>query len=108
VNSGTARLWTVSITMLAGLKTRNQMLPSTRRNFLKTTAAATASLAALRGSLLWAAPAAGVQAWTTSKDRRFERIEAPRWRAANANSSGSIQIDPAVRYQKVLGFGAAF
>lgn len=85
------------------------MLSSTRRNFLKTTAAAaTASLAAFKGSSLWAAPATGVQAWTTSKGRRFERIEAPRWRAATANSAGSIQIDPAVRYQKVLGFGAAF
>lgn len=84
------------------------MLPSTRRDFLKTTAAATASLTAFKSSFLWAAPATGVQAWTTSKNRRFERIEAPQWRATTANSSGSIQIDPGVRYQKVLGFGAAF
>lgn len=84
------------------------MLSSTRRNFLKTTAVATASLAAFKSSLLWAVPTGGVQAWTTSKDRRFEPIEAPQWRVAAANSSGSIQIDPSVRYQKVLGFGAAF
>jgi len=86
------------------------MLSSTRRKFLKTTAAATASLAACRSSLLWAAPATGVQAWTTSKDRKFERIEAPQWRATitKTNPSGNIQVDPSVRYQKILGFGAAF
>src|ERR1700682_5684592 len=86
---------------------RAQMPASTRRKFLKTTAAATASLAAFRASLLWAAPATGVQAWSTSKDRKFERIKAPQWHPATANSSG-IQIDPLVRYQKILGFGAAF
>jgi glucosylceramidase len=84
------------------------MRSSTRRSFLKTTAAATASLATFKGTSLWAAPATGVQAWRTSKNRKFERIEAPRWRAATANPSASIQIDPGVRYQKVLGFGAAF
>ncbi len=84
------------------------MLSSTRRRFLKTTAAATASLAAFRSSLLWAAPAMGVQAWSTSKDRKFERITAPQWHPATTNTSGGIQLDPSVRYQKVLGFGAAF
>jgi glucosylceramidase len=86
---------------------RAQMLSSTRRKFLKTTGA-TASLAAFRSSLLWAAPATGVQAWSTSKDRKFEPIKAPQWHAATTNSSGGIQLDPAVRYQKILGFGAAF
>ena len=84
------------------------MLSSTRRRFLKTTAAATASLAAFRSSLLWAAPALGVQAWSTSKDRKFERITVPQWRPATTNTSGGIQLDPSVRYQKILGFGAAF
>src|ERR1700737_5549693 len=84
------------------------MRSSTRRKFLKTAAAATASLAAFRSSLLWAAPATGVQGWSTSKDRKFERIKAPQWHAATANPSGGIQLDPSVRYQKILGFGAAF
>ena len=84
------------------------MLSSTRRKFLKAAAAATASLAAFRSSLLWAAPATGVQGWTTSKDRKFERIKAPQWHAATTNTSGGIQLDPSVRYQKILGFGAAF
>src|ERR1700692_3823883 len=82
------------------------MLSSTRRKFLK--AAATASLAAFRSSLLWAAPATSVQGWTTSKDRKFERIKAPQWHAATTNTSGGIQLEPSVRYQKILGFGAAF
>src|SRR5260370_29100730 len=84
------------------------MLPSTRRKFLKTTAAATASLAAFRSSLLWAAPTTGVQAWSTSKDRKFERIKAPQWHPATTNTSGGIQLDPSLRYQKILRFGAAF
>src|SRR5260370_1674082 len=84
------------------------MFPSTRRKFLKPTAAATASLAAFRSSLLWAAPEPGLQAWSTSKDRKFERIKAPQWHPATTNTSGGIQLDPSVRYQKILGFGAAF
>src|ERR1700680_1093689 len=84
------------------------MLSTTRRKFLKTTAAATASLAAFRSSLLWAAPITGVQAWSTSKDRKFERSKAPQWHPATTNTSGGIQLDPSVRYQKILGFGAAF
>src|SRR3979490_1571801 len=83
------------------------MLSSTRRKVLKT-AAATASLAAFRSSLLWAGPANGVQAWSTSKDRKFERITVPQWHPATTNTSGGIQLDPSVRYQKILGFGAAF
>src|SRR5260370_21157677 len=86
---------------------RAEMLLSTRRKFLKTTAAATASLAAFRSSLLGAAPATGVQAWSTSKGRKFERIEAPQWRPATTNTLGGIQLDPSVRYHKILVFGAA-
>ncbi len=80
----------------------------TRRNFLKTTVAATASLAAFKASSLWAVPPTGVRAWTTSKDRKYTPIDAPQWHPAQANSVPSIQIDSTVRYQRVLGFGAAF
>src|SRR5260221_777093 len=85
---------------------RAQMLSSTRRKFLKTTAAATVSLAAFRSSLLWAAPATGVQAWSTSKDRKFERIKAPQWQPATTNTSEGIKPNPPVVSQKILGFGA--
>ena len=92
---------------------RGKSVPShTRRRFLKVTAAATAGLAAGKSSLLWAAPSTGVRAWTTSSRRRFEQIEAPQWRAATSGSSpgasANIRLDPGLRYQKVLGFGAAF
>jgi len=85
----------------------------TRRDFLKTTAAATASLAACRASSLWAASSAaassaGVKGWTTSKDRKYAVIDAPQWRPAQAGSAPGIQIDSSSRYQKILGFGAAF
>src|SRR5260370_9566160 len=84
------------------------MLPTPPGRFVKTAAGATAFLAAFRRSVVWAAPATGVQAWSTSKDRKFERIQAPQWHAATANPSGGIQLDPSVRSQKILGFGAAF
>jgi glucosylceramidase len=84
------------------------MSSSSRRNFLKTTAAATAFLATPKRSLLWAEPANGVQAWVTSPKRKFEKIAAPQWRTSTANSSASIQLDSSQRYQKILGFGAAF
>src|SRR5260370_11861930 len=84
------------------------MLPTPPGRFVKPTAAAAASLAAFRSSLLWAAPEPGLQAWSTSKDRKFERIKAPQWHPATTNTSGGIQLDPSVRYQKILGFGAAF
>ena len=83
------------------------MLSRTRRNFLKTTAVATASLAAFKGQYLWASPSANVQGWATSKNKKFQKITVPQWRATTGNPA-AIQIDPAQRYQKILGFGAAF
>ncbi|HEY1463728.1 MAG TPA: glycoside hydrolase family 30 protein [Terriglobales bacterium] len=82
-------------------------MSSTRRNFLKTTAVATASFAALKGQHLWASPSSSVQGWTTSKNKKFQKIVPPLWRSTSANSA-AIQIDPSQRYQKILGFGAAF
>jgi glucosylceramidase len=84
------------------------MRSSTRRNFLKSSAIAAASVAAFKSEFLWAAPAGGVQAWTTSKNKKFEKVAAPQWRATTSNASAAIQLDPAKRYQKILGFGAAF
>jgi glucosylceramidase len=83
------------------------MVSSTRRKFLQNTAATAAALATVKGASLWAMPSTGVQAWTTSKDRRFEKIEVPQWREASGSSAG-IRLDTSQRYQKILGFGAAF
>lgn len=82
------------------------MPSSTRRNFLKTTAVATASLAAFKSHPMWGAPTEEVQAWTTSKSRKFEKVASPRWRAGGADAA--IHIDPSQSSQQILGFGAAF
>jgi glucosylceramidase len=84
------------------------MLPSTRRTFLKTGAAAAASLAVFKSSPLWGEPASNPRGWTTSKDKRFAPIETPHWHAAMPGSFKGIQVDPAERHQEILGFGAAF
>src|ERR1700675_3102591 len=83
------------------------MSPSTRRDFLRIAAAG--SLAVTNSSLLWGSPAANkVRAWCTSKDRKFEEIKAPDWRATPAEPLSAIQIDASKQYQDILGFGAAF
>ena len=87
------------------------MSPSTRRDFLRIAAAG--SLAVTNSSLLWGKPAANkLLAWCTSKDRKFEEIKVPEWRAAPTESSTAvqpaIQIDASRQFQDILGFGAAF
>jgi glucosylceramidase len=83
------------------------MLPSTRRDFLKLTAATAAFGAMSNGSLLWAASSPGVRAWTTSKNKKFEAIEAAQWRPSATGSSNGIRLNAGERYQEILGFGAA-
>jgi hypothetical protein len=80
------------------------MLEGTRRDFLRLTLA---SLATCSSSLLWAGSESGVRAWVTSKSRRFEEIEAPRWRISSSNFLTGIHVDPGQHKQEILGFGAA-
>lgn len=82
------------------------MSPSSRRDFLTLTAAAAASLAASNASPLWAAPPR-VQAWTTSKDKRWGPISPSEWHPLSPNSK-AIRVDLADPRQSILGFGAAF
>lgn len=49
-----------------------------------------------------------VQGWVTAGTERFAAFEAPRWQKAPAGASRDILVDPASRFQAVLGFGAAF
>jgi len=84
------------------------MLHSSRRTFLRICAGTVASLAASRGVLLWGSPLSGTRAWVTTKNRRFEEVEAPQWRDSHTDSSGEIHIDPSQHSQEILGFGAAF
>jgi len=83
------------------------MSPSSRRDFLRV--AAVGSLAVTHSPLLWSMPAANkLRAWCTSKDRKFEEIKMPEWRATPTDSLPAIQIDASKQYQDLLGFGAAF
>jgi glucosylceramidase len=82
--------------------------PDSRRSFLKLCAAAVAALAAPQCSLLWGSSNSGTRLWTTSKNKRFEPIAAPAWRAAGDSPKPGIQVDPTQRFQEILGFGAAF
>jgi glucosylceramidase len=49
-----------------------------------------------------------IRAWQTADDRRFEKIEAPAWRATESPHTATIRIDASQRFQEILGFGAAF
>src|SRR5271169_6640313 len=82
-----------------------------RRDFLRIAAAG--SLAVTNSSLLWGRATVNVnankvRAWSTSKDRKFEELKAPEWRATPTDGLAAIQIDPSKQYQDILGFGAAF
>jgi glucosylceramidase len=79
------------------------MPSSNRRTFLKL-AAATA--VAANNPISWASTP--TRAWATSRDRRLQQINLPPWRKASGKGTPGIQIDPSVRYQEILGFGAAF
>lgn len=84
------------------------MLQSSRRSFLRLFAAAAAALAAPRGSLWGSNSQNGARLWTTSKNQRFEAIDAPLWRSVSDASGTGIRIDPTQHRQEILGFGAAF
>ena len=84
------------------------MLQSSRRSFFRLFAATAAALAMPKGSLLWGSSQNRTKLWTTSKNRRFEAIEAPEWRSVRDGSGAGIRIDATQRYQEILGFGAAF
>jgi glucosylceramidase len=83
-------------------------MPSTRRTFLTMSAAAGASLAAFKSLLLWAKPGGPARTWITSKNHRFEPIDTSGWRHSTVNPQKAIRVESTERYQKILGFGAAF
>src|SRR5579872_252871 len=84
------------------------MSRGTRRDFLRAVSATAVVLVAPGSSRAAGNLLSRVRGWVTSKDRRFEPIEAPQWRTASDNSSSGIHLDPAHRCQDVLGFGGAF
>jgi glucosylceramidase len=87
------------------------MQRSTRRDFVKLTASAAASLAVSKQVPLWASIPPSpppVQAWITTGERRFEAVDVQAWRPASGVSQPGIQIDATKRFQSILGFGGAF
>lgn len=85
-----------------------------RRTFLKT-AAGLAAASVLPSSALKSGAAWGeilpknnkIEAWRTSAAQRFEAVSAPKWESRVPVQAMSISLDPATRYQDILGFGAA-
>jgi glucosylceramidase len=86
------------------------MTTTSRRTFLRLSALSASAVlpGSLRALATGASPAVGeVRAWRTSKDEEFRLIEAPVWQSGVPAGAMSIHLDPATRYQQVLGFGAA-
>lgn len=82
-----------------------------RRTFLKL--AAVSAAAGLGGNRrAWGAGVGGTprqtaEAWQTTAGKRFQPISAPEWKKGVATRAMSIHLDPARKYQDILGFGAA-
>jgi glucosylceramidase len=74
-----------------------------RREFLKTAAAAGAMVGAVERG--WAA--GPVRIWSTFRDKRHAAGEALAWKPAAEIASDAIRLDPATVRQEMLGFGAA-
>jgi glucosylceramidase len=75
-----------------------------RREFVRFGVSAISACAVSGVPLLSAQPQ--LHGWVTSRDRKFEPISALAWRSASPSFSAGIQLDPALRLQPILGFGA--
>ncbi len=88
---------------------------STRRDFLRISAAGLAANAVAEATPAWASlrpaspGAAEITVRVTDKKRRFENTPALAWRQGSGQPSAeTIALNPEKRFQKILGFGAAF
>ena len=88
---------------------------STRRAFLRISAAGLAASAVAEATPAWvsipsANPGAGeITVRVTDERRRFETTPALVWRRGSGkNSAGVIALNPERKFQQILGFGAAF
>ncbi len=83
--------------------------PKSRRDFMRLATTVAASLAVGGPPLLASAGVATqVRAWSTTKDSRFQSIEAPQWQPWSGVSSMGISLHAEQRLQTILGFGGAF
>jgi len=86
------------------------MKHGSRRDFLKTTTAATAALALTRRVPAWAAgyaPSSTVKVWGSFRNQRHAELAGLEWKRAGEVAADAIQLDTAARRQEILGFGAA-
>ena len=88
---------------------------STRRAFLRISAAGLAASAVAEATPAWASipsanPGTGeITVRVTDERRRFETTPALAWRQGSGKSSaGVIALNPERKFQQILGFGAAF
>lgn len=90
--------------------------PRSRRDFLKIAATGVAGLAATEAmaaspfdTTAPATPKGEISVRVTDKNRRYASAPSLQWKSTAApEGSNVISLDPAKRYQPVLGFGAAF
>lgn len=83
---------------------------TTRREFLKSSALGVAATAMAGPLPLLATEGVEnpeIRAWVTSDKNRFTPMAPMRWRAAGP-SAQAIVLNPATKFQQILGFGAAF
>src|SRR6267154_1865917 len=87
---------------------------STRRDFLRISAAGLAAGAVTEATPAWvsldpASPGGSeITVRVTDKKRRFESASALTWRQAAKPSADTITLNPEKKFQEILGFGAAF
>jgi glucosylceramidase len=84
------------------------MKHTTRREFIRLGASGAVALSKPAKALWAASPAAKARAWVTSKDHKFQPTSVGDWRRVEGNPTKSIRLEPAQRFQNILGFGAAF
>lgn len=89
-------------------------LESTRRDFLKISAAGLAATTvaanrAVASNVTNTPPSGKLEVWVTNPTKRCERVETISWEPRSGSSPETvIALDPGKQFQSVLGFGAAF
>src|ERR1700740_1914231 len=87
------------------------MHKANRREFMKLVASASAAVAAADVIPAYAKSVGvpgRVRAWRTTRDAKFQPVPSPQWETEKDISPVAIHLDPATRYQEILGFGGAF
>lgn len=80
-------------------------VPTTRRDFIKLSAASVAALSQPLSSL--AQTPGPIEVQQSAGEKHFAREPDLHWQPALAAEAGAITVDPSRTYQEILGFGAA-